>query len=290
MKNYLVFDLGGTYIKHGILSADGKILENSKFKTPKSLEELYKRISKIKEESKYQVSGVALSCPGAVNSKTGFIGGVSALPYIHGPNIKRELEELLDLEVHLENDANCAALAEVWLGEAKNNSDVVFIVIGTGVGGAIVKEKKIHKGKNLHAGEFGIMYFESEIGIPGTWGTVSIGQLTKRISEKLGRDIEGIELFNLVEEVKDDFLQKEIEKWYADLAKGILTIQYVYDPEKIIIGGGISSNQLIMNKIQKKVNELVEKLNVATIYPEVKSCKFNNDSNLIGALYNFLYD
>lgn len=290
MKNYLVFDLGGTYIKHGILSADGKILENSKFKTPKSLEELYKSISKIKEESKYQVSGVALSCPGAVNSKTGFIGGVSALPYIHGPNIKRELEELLDLEVHLENDANCAALAEVWLGEAKNNSDVVFIVIGTGVGGAIVKEKKIHKGKNLHAGEFGIMYFESEIGIPGTWGTVSIGQLTKRISEKLGRDIEGIELFNLVEEVKDDFLQKEIEKWYADLAKGILTIQYVYDPEKIIIGGGISSNQLIMNKIQKKVNELVEKLNVATIYPEVKSCKFNNDSNLIGALYNFLYD
>lgn len=290
MKNYLVFDLGGTYIKHGILSADGKILENSKFKTPTSLEELYKSISKIKEESKYQVSGIALSCPGAVNSKTGFIGGVSALPYIHGPNIKRELEELLDLEVHLENDANCAALAEVWLGEAKNNSDVVFIVIGTGVGGAIVKEKKIHKGKNLHAGEFGIMYFESEIGIPGTWGTVSIGQLTKRISEKLGRDIEGIELFNLVEEVKDDFLQKEIEKWYADLAKGILTIQYVYDPEKIIIGGGISSNQLIMNKIQKKVDELVEKLNVATIYPEVKACKFNNNSNLIGALYNFLYD
>ncbi|MDX8336116.1 ROK family protein [Candidatus Cetobacterium colombiensis] len=290
MKNYLVFDLGGTYIKHGILSADGKILENSKFKTPTSLEELYKSISKIKEESKYQVSGIALSCPGAVNSKTGFIGGVSALPYIHGPNIKRELEELLDLEVHLENDANCAALAEVWLGEAKNNSDVVFIVIGTGVGGAIVKEKKIHKGKNLHAGEFGIMYFESEIGVPGTWGTVSIGQLTKRISEKLGRDIEGIELFNLVEKAKDDFLQKEIEKWYADLAKGILTIQYVYDPEKIIIGGGISSNQLIMNKIQKKVDELVEKLNVATIYPEVKACKFNNNSNLIGALYNFLYD
>lgn len=288
MKNYLVFDLGGTYIKYGVLSSNGKIIENSKFKTPKSLDELYENIHKIKKEISCEVSGVALSCPGAVDSKTGFIGGVSALPYIHGPNLKKDLEGLLDLEVHIENDANCAALAEVWLGEAKDNEDVVFIVIGTGVGGAIVKDKKIHKGKNLHAGEFGIMYFESEAGVPGTWGRVSVGQLTKRISQHLGREVEGLELFNFVEKTEDEVILKEIEQWYSDLAKGILTIQYVYDPEKIIIGGGISSNLSIINMIQEHVDKLVKKLDVATIYPEVKACKFNNDSNLIGALYNFL--
>lgn len=286
MKNYLVFDFGGSSIKYGVLSENGNILEQSSFNTPNSLEDLYSEISKIKNSYTYKFSGVALSCPGAVNTDTGFVAGVSALPYIHGPNIKKDLEDILNLKVHLENDANCAALAEVWLGEAKFNDDVVFIVLGTGVGGAIVKNKQIHKGKNLQAGEFGIMYFESEKGIPGTWGSVSIGQLTSRISKKLNRNINGIELFNLIDE--NEIISNEVKNWYSDLAKGILTIQYIYDPEKIIIGGGVSANQTIINNIQKSVTNLVNKIDSATIYPKIKSCKFNNNSNLIGALYNFL--
>ncbi|WP_047382108.1 ROK family protein [Cetobacterium sp. ZWU0022] len=286
MKNYLVFDFGGSSIKYGVLSENGNILEQSSFNTPNSLEDLYFEISKIKNSYTYKFSGVALSCPGAVNTDTGFVAGVSALPYIHGPNIKKDLEDILNLKVHLENDANCAALAEVWLGEAKFNDDVVFIVLGTGVGGAIVKNKQIHKGKNLQAGEFGIMYFESEKGIPGTWGSVSIGQLTSRISKKLNRNINGIELFNLIDE--NEIISNEVKNWYSDLAKGILTIQYIYDPEKIIIGGGVSANQTIINNIQKSVTDLVNKIDSATIYPKIKSCKFNNNSNLIGALYNFL--
>ena len=286
MKNYLVFDFGGSSIKYGVLSENGNILEQSSFNTPNSLEDLYSEISKIKNSYTYKFSGVALSCPGAVNTDTGFVAGVSALPYIHGPNIKKDLEDILNLKVHLENDANCAALAEVWLGEAKFNDDVVFIVLGTGVGGAIVKNKQIHKGKNLQAGEFGIMYFESEKGIPGTWGSVSIGQLTSRISKKLNRNINGIELFNLIDE--NEIISNEVKNWYSDLAKGILTIQYIYDPEKIIIGGGVSANQTIINNIQKSVTDLVNKIDSATIYPKIKSCKFNNNSNLIGALYNFL--
>lgn len=286
MKNYLVFDFGGTSIKYGVLSENGDILEHSSFNTPNSLDALYSEIFKIKNSYDYKFSGVALSCPGAVNTDTGFVAGVSALPYIHGPNIKKELEELLELEVHLENDANCAALAEVWLGEAQFNDDVVFIVLGTGVGGAIVKNKQIHKGKNLQAGEFGIMYFESEKGVPGTWGSVSIGHLTSRVSKKLNRDINGVELFNLVN--KNEIISNEVKNWYSDLAKGILSIQYVYDPEKIIIGGGVSADQNIINNIQASVTNLVDKIDSATIYPEIKSCKFNNNSNLIGALYNFL--
>lgn len=289
MSRYLVLDMGGTSVKYGVLTEKGEILEHSSFKTPATLEEMYRNIVNIKNgytgEEKFL--GIALSCPGAVDSETGVIGGVSAIPYIHGPNIKKELEELTGLEVHLENDANCAALAEVWIGEAKENEDVVFIVIGTGVGGAIVKDKKIHKGKHLHAGEFGIMYFESD-GVPGVWGKVSMGQLSIRLSEKLGKEVDGVEIFRLADEEKNEIVLEELEKWYSDLAKGIFAIQYVYDPEKIVIGGGISARPEILVEIRKEIDKLMEKIPVATICPDIQVCKFNNNANLIGALYNFL--
>lgn len=289
MEKYLVFDMGGSSIKYGLLTKDGKIIENSSFKTPETLEKLYKKILEIKKiYEKDGVSGVALSCPGAVNSEVGTIDGVSAIPYIHGPNIKEDLEKLLGLNVELENDANCAALAEVWLGEAKDNNDVVFIVIGTGVGGAIVKDKKIHKGKHLHAGEFGIMYFESEPGVPGTWGTVSMGQLVIRLSKKLGREVDGIEIFRLAEDEKNEIVLDELDRWYSNLAKGIFSIQYVYDPEKIVIGGGVSAKPEILIEIRKKIAEIMSHIDVARISPDVQVCKFSNNANLIGALYNFL--
>lgn len=289
MENYLVFDMGGSSIKYGILNGNGDILNNSSFKTPATLDELYSKILEIKNNcEKYNICGVALSCPGAVNSDIGTIDGVSAIPYIHGPNLKTDLESLLNLKVELENDANCAALAEVWIGEAKENKDVVFIVIGTGIGGAIVKDKKIHKGKHLYAGEFGIMYFENEPGIPGVWGYNSMGQLVLRLSKKLNKEVDGVEIFRLAEIEKNPVVLEELDRWYSNLAKGIFSIQYIYDPEKIVIGGGVSSNPKILSGIRNKMNKLISKIEVAQIVPDIQVCKFNNNANLIGALYNFL--
>ena len=289
MEKYLVFDMGGSSIKYGILNGNGEILINSSFKTPETLDKLYSKILEIKNiYEKENICGVALSCPGAVNSDIGTIDGVSAIPYIHGPNLKKDLETLLNLGVELENDANCAALAEVWIGEAKDNKDVVFIVIGTGIGGAIVKDKKIHKGKHLYAGEFGIMYFESEPGIPGVWGYNSMGQLVLRLSKKLNKELDGVDIFRLAEEEKNEIVLEELDKWYNNLAKGIFSIQYIYDPEKIVIGGGVSSNPKILSGIRDKMEELMAKTGFTQIVPDIQVCKFNNNANLIGALYNYL--
>lgn len=288
MKNYLVFDLGGTTVKYGVLSETGNILDKGNFPTPQDrIETLYDEMEKVKNSFRYNFSGVALSCPGAVDSDKGVIGGVSAISYIHGPNIKNDLENKYGLKVHLENDANCAALAEVWIGEAKENNDVVFIVLGTGVGGAIVKDKHIHKGKNLQAGEFGIMYFETEKDIPATWGYVSIGQLVLRAKVLLGREITGIEIFNLAEAGNNDMI-KLLDDWYKNIAKGIFTIQYVYDPEKIIIGGAVSERSDLVSNINRELKKLLDKIPVATVVPNIALCRFKNDANLIGALYNFI--
>lgn len=289
MENYLVFDFGGTSIKYGVLNNKGDVVEKNSFITPKEdLEKLYSEIESVYKNLPYEIKGVALSCPGAVNSETGIIAGVSAIPYIHGPNIIKDLEERLGVPVEIENDANCAALAEVWLGEAKENSDVAFVIMGSGIGGAIIKDKKLHKGNALQAGEFGIMYFQKEDGTPGLWGEVSTVRFAKKVSKILGKDIDGIELFRLAEEEKNPIVIQEIEKWYGDIAKGLLTIQYVYDPEKIIIGGAISEREDLIENINKNLKWLTSHFKEMTVFPEVKCCTFKNDANLIGALYNFL--
>ena len=138
MKNYISFDVGGTDVKYAIISETGDILRKDSYKSPNNLDDFFREIIERINNCEEKLSGIALSLPGAVDSVNGTIGGSSALDYIHGPNFKEILKEATDLDVEMENDANCAALAEAWLGVAKDKKDILFIVIGTGVGGAVI--------------------------------------------------------------------------------------------------------------------------------------------------------
>ena len=124
MKNYLCIDVGGTSMKCAIIDDDANIIQQKSIKTPPTLEEMYQAMKECFDSFKeHNPVGLALSMPGAVDSDTGVIGGASALDYIHGPNIKHDLEALLNVTVEMENDANCAALAEVWKGAGKDVDD-----------------------------------------------------------------------------------------------------------------------------------------------------------------------
>lgn len=90
-------------------------------------------VSELKK-STWKFSGVAISSPGSVDTKTGIIYGLSAIEYIHRFEIRKELEALFGLRVSIQNDANCAALAEVWKGNAAEVSNSAFLIIGSGVG------------------------------------------------------------------------------------------------------------------------------------------------------------
>ena len=132
----LGIDVGGTSVKYATCDEKGHLFDKGSFKTPSTLEDMYQAIETIFKER--DVDGIALSMPGAVASDEGVIYGASAIDYIHGPNIKKDLEERLQTRVELENDANCAALAEVWLGAAKDNQDCCFVVCGTGIGLSLI--------------------------------------------------------------------------------------------------------------------------------------------------------
>lgn len=296
MKNYMAFDIGGFAVKFAVINEYGEILYRGLFKTPKS--ELHMLISKIVEivdtyKKDIKFEGIALSSPGAVNNEEGIIYGASAVPYIHGPNFRNILREATGLDVAMENDANCAALAEVWKGAAKDNNDVLFLVCGTGIGGAVVKDKKIHSGATLHGGEFGYMIMESDMekGIVRNYSEVaSTFSIVRRVSEYKNiptSELDGKKIFDMAKEGDKDCI-KAIDEFYYKLALGIFNLQYVYDPEVIIIGGAISYREDLVHCINQKLEIILKQAKIAKIMPKVKKCVYSNDANLIGAVYNFI--
>ena len=291
---YAAIDVGGSAIKYALMDETGGIITKSSLPTPKeSFAEFIDLICRIINEFKkdYLLKGMALSMPGAVNVETGIIDGITALPYIHGPNIKTILQERTGLPVELENDANCAGLAEGWIGAAKEVKDYLCIVIGTGVGGAVVLDKKVRHGKNGFSGEFGYMvmedYLEGEKG--KTWSDLgAVGGLIKQVAKRKKmdpNDLTGKLLFNLAEE-GDTEIQDEINKFYRRLAVGIYNLQFILDPEKILIGGAISQREGFIEKINQQLQTM--KYDADGFIVNVERCEFGNDSNLIGALYHFL--
>ena len=215
----LTIDIGGTSIKYARF-ADGKLGEEGAFGTPDNLDQFYQSLAAVVEQFKENsdVCGVAISSPGAVNKATGVIEGASALPYIHDFDIHAELEKRFGLPVSIENDANCAALAEVKFGAAKGLSDVLLLVLGTGVGGSVVMNGKVHHGKHLFGGEFGFMLMDDEHSF-STLGTTI--RMAERYNKRTGETLDAIEIFEKAFN-GDEIANEEKEIFYHGLLLGLL--------------------------------------------------------------------
>jgi predicted NBD/HSP70 family sugar kinase len=296
MRNFMVFDIGGSSTKWSVINEIGEFKVSDKFNCPSTKEEFFERLTEIanKMKVKYDVKGIAISAPGAVDGDTGLIGGVTAIPYIHGPNFKDILKEGTGLNVELENDANCAALGECWLGSGKENNDLAFVVCGSGIGGAIVKDKKIHVGVHKHGGEFGYCTINYSLdGEPSfiSWSKAgSTTALAKRVAKLKGLEegsLDGVEVFELYNK-GDEIALKEVDKYYFNMAIGIYNIQYTYDPEIIILGGAISERDEYVDEINKRIDIMMSSGLEGIIKPVLKTCKYGNDANKLGALCNYL--
>lgn len=284
-------DIGGTAIKVGVLDLQGKIVEKTSLEVNHDFNGLINSLVSFVEEAKqqYKVTGVSISSPGAVDSKTGMVNGSSAIPCIHGNNWKKIMGEATNLPISIENDANCAALAEVFNGSGQSFSDVLFLVCGTGLGGAIIHDGKIHHGKNLHGGEFGYMLMEERDGEFYNFSNVASTMSFVRKARAHFQDdsYDGIKVFE--EATKgNEFCQNILDRFYLNLAKGIFNMQYFYDPEIILIGGAISQREDFIEKINEKIDYLLEKIEIAKVKPVLGACTHKGDANLIGALANFI--
>ncbi len=280
----LAFDIGGTAVKYGVWEND-RLVETAKFNTPDTWDEMKRQLKNTAEsmKTKYHLEGAAFSVPGAVNKDEGIIQGISAVPYIHHFPISHSLSELLQLPVCMENDANCAALAELWSGAASDCKNVVFVVIGTGIGGAVIVNGELQRGEHLYGGEFGLMVLEqgksfSELG--------TAVNMAKRFSAKVGKEYSGEQVFQLAE-AGDEAAQEEVNMFYHYLTLGLYNLQFIFDPEKIILGGGVTAKEGLVDEINQRMKQLLDKNKLNDFVPVVEVCRYKNDANLIGAVANF---
>lgn len=281
----LALDFGGTSIKHGIW-VKNRLEEKSSIILPNTWEEVLLKIEEIinSHEKKYFIKGIAVSVPGAVNQEKDEIFGLTAIPYIHKRKFTQELSEYFCLPVTMENDANCAALSEIWKGNASEDKDILYFVFGTGVGGAIIQNKMIHHGKNQFGGEFGYMMLNEE----GTFSELaSVVQATNFFNRLTKKNVNGETLFKLAQS-KDHLAEHLISQLCRYSARGIYNLLVSFDPDKIIIGGGLSSNTYFLSHINKEIENLKYRTGGEHLTAKIVASQFHNSANLIGAVYVFL--
>lgn len=283
----LLFDWGGTSIKYGVWAQE-TLAETASVKTPDSWEKMKTQLLAIVDDyrQRYDIRGVAVSAPGNVDPERGEIGGLSAIPYIHRFPIVEELTALFGLPISIENDANAAGIAEAAMGAGKAYRHVLFIIVGSGVGGAIVEDKILRRGSHRYAGEFGLMTLDngqtfSELGT----AVAMARRYTRRMSLAEG-SISGADVFRLAEQ-GDSVAREEVEQFYHWMAVGLLNLQVCYDPDCLVIGGGISANEAIFAGIQARLTALVNERRLTEFMPTLLLCQYRNNANLLGAAESF---
>lgn len=141
MEKYISFDIGGTKVKHGLLLENGTILSKDSYNTQCANLEIFleQMVETIKMyTTNNDVNGVAISLPGFINPHSGYSERAGAVTALDNQNLKTLLETRIPLQVEIENDGNCAALAEKISGNAQNCTDFICLTLGTGIGGGFL--------------------------------------------------------------------------------------------------------------------------------------------------------
>lgn len=272
----LCFDMGGTAVKYGLWENE-QITQTSSFLTPSTWAEMKSQFKAI-ADLYTDVDGIAMSSPGSVDSLNGIVKGISAIPYIHHFEIVKELEMLFGKRVSIENDANCAALAELYYGVAKDLQNVAFFIIGTGIGGAISINKQIIKGANLFGGEIGYMLSNEHDIVSSVASPVAVAKNNGASSGK--------ELFEWAAQGNEQAIQA-IDGLYDALARSMYNVSLLIDPELIVIGGGISQREDLIAPIQVKLNHYLKINGAGDLHVTIDRCHFKQDANLVGAAVNY---
>jgi predicted NBD/HSP70 family sugar kinase len=292
---YLVIDIGGTAIKYALMNEKAEILEKGHETTPQdTIENFTEAIGEIYDKYSSEIEGMALSMPGKIDSTRGYAHTGGALHYNDDKDIASILHKRCPVPITIENDGKCAALAEAWTGSLSDCSDGIVVVLGTGVGGGIIKDKKLHRGQHLTAGEFSFIITNDtspENGYPETWaeqaGSRGLLQPVSKAKNILLEELDGRKVFQMANDGDEEVL-RILDEYCRKLVVQLFNLQYIYDPEKIAIGGGISSQDILMEYILKNVEMLAQSLKNKIVTPEIVRCRFMNDSNLIGALHNYM--
>ena len=311
MKYCLGVDVGGTTVKMGLFQTDGVLCDKWEIPTRKEYKEdvILSDIAKAVEEKlqergieKENVVGIGMGIPAAVTSD-GFVKKVTNLGW-ENKNIKTELEDLTQLEVAIGNDANVAALGEMWKGGGEGYKNLVMVTLGTGVGGGIILDGRILEGVNGGAGEIGHLCMNTEeteccgCGNKGCLEQYASATGIARLAKNKLRDnqkdtildADDISAKTVFDAVKEgDALAIEVaEEFGAYLGRALAGIGCILNPEIFVIGGGVSkAGEILFEYIQKYHDKHAF---FACKNVEFALAKLGNDAGIYGAAKLVLKD
>lgn len=232
----------------------------------------------------YSIDGVGISTAGVVNANTGEIiyAGYTIPGYI-GVNFTSEIEKRFGLSTFVENDVNCAALGELWKGQAKDKKNVVMVTIGTGIGGSIIVNGQIVNGFNYTAGEVGYI----PVGNSDWQSKASTTALIHLYQKKSLKTNQTGRTFFTDLSSGDKVAKETFEIFVENLTKGLLTISYLLNPEILILGGGIlAKKDILLPEIQSSLAK--NAMDNRFLPNNVVAATLGNEAGRIGAVKNFL--
>ena len=280
MKYCFGVDIGGTTVKLGLFTTDGEIVDKWEIKTRTEnqgeavLPDIAEALKEKLEEKKIgrdEVEGIGVGVPAPVNAE-GVVQNTANLGWGY-KEVKREMEELSGMRAEIGNDANVAALGEMWLGAGKGRKNIVMVTLGTGVGGGIIVDGKIVTGHHGAGGEIGhanVDHHETESCNCGNRGCLeqyaSATGIVRMAKKELAASGENSVLRDAGEisakAVLDAFKENDpvavatMEKVGEQLGGALAIICCVTDPETIVIGGGVSkAGQPLIDCIRKYYRE-----------------------------------
>lgn len=288
MKTYAALDIGGTFIKYGIVNSEGAV--ESRFETPTEahrggpllVDKICGLIEALREKDA-GIAGIGVSTAGIVDSVAGSIVYANDnFPGYAGVNIRQALEKKFGLPALVNNDVNAAALAEMWVGAARGRGTFFCMTVGTGIGGAIVIDGKLFRGSNFMAAEVG--YFNKKDVGEYYENRASMTALIEMVRNEFGpagaSDGRGI-FKNIIDGAAGyDWIFK---RWTAELCAGIANVICMFDPGLVIIGGGVSRQKIFIDAVRDGISGLLPPVFVEGTRIEAAGC--GNDAGMIGSVY-----
>lgn len=298
---YIGIDVGGTKISAGLASAEGRITQKENIKTDRSadpqkvIQQIVVLIHKLAPQAKDLKIGIGI--PGQIHK--GRVINMPNLPQLRGVDLLQRLTELCPAQYIIENDANAAALAEHKYGAGRDYKNFIYLTVSTGIGGGIIIDGKLYAGVNGTAGEFGHMIIIPDgplcaCGNKGCWEALGSGTaLAKMALAKiaggaqtiLSASTAEIDVEKIVEAAKagDTVAQELLNVNGYFNALGITNLVNAFDPEAVIIGGGVSFNgEYFFQPLNKalRIFKLLNPQQTIAIIPA--GCR--QDAGLLGAL------
>ena len=297
-KQYLGVDIGGTFIKLGIVDDAGNVSMRREVPIDRSgketvMETVMNGIDTLLKDSGLDAGafeGIGVSAAGCIDTNKGCVAENGGnIPDWSFTPVAGPLSERYGIGATIANDGNCVALAEAWVGAARGLRDVICVVLGTGVGGGIISGGHLIEGTHGFGGEIGHFPTHADLLMTGEkkWGShyetfASTGALVRRALMS-GKDwLNGKEIFEAAASGDAGALEI-LDGWTTEIAAGITGLVHIFDPEVVLIGGGVSAqNELLVKPVRDKVIETVTPDMAAEL--KLRAAELGNNAGMVGAV------